>query len=81
MSIRIYSKASIAENPLLCAVFLFYIMSFKKMILCQFIRSIPLIILYGFLKSIESKDSSLFNHQSLQKILLEDKELLQKLAR
>ena len=37
--------------------------------------------LLTFLKSIESKDSSLFNHESLQKILLEDKELLQKLAR
>lgn len=36
--------------------------------------------LLTFLKSIESKDSSSFNHESLQKILLEDKELLQKLA-
>jgi hypothetical protein len=36
--------------------------------------------LLSFLKSIETKNSSLFSQDSLQKILSEDKELLQKLA-
>lgn len=36
--------------------------------------------LLKFLKGIEAKNSSLLNPASLQKILTEDKELLQKLA-
>ena len=36
--------------------------------------------LLSFLKGIETKNPSLFSQDSLQKILSEDKELLQKLA-
>ena len=37
--------------------------------------------LLDFLKRTESHNAPLFNHESLQKILSEDKELLQKLSR